>query len=226
MWGELEAGWIPVCWLTLLLPTARLHFGEAFLLCLFSRLACVNPTLDFMAWPQRSRTVRPLLARELSLCDYKPSLIQALFFCDVAGERLMGWKKTLAQRYGSRSPRCLCLLELGVLRLLSPLLALTFVAGPVATVCTFWHISQTLNQWCPVSFCRKPTGVWPWIWESNQRKFRKVFSLEKPLKNVENRWNDKVMDRIRKISKVFDGKTSFCGSVLNADHRLSYCTSH
>lgn len=46
-----------------------------------------------------------LLARKLSLCDYKPPLIQALFFCGVAGERLMGWKKTLAQRYGSRSPR-------------------------------------------------------------------------------------------------------------------------
>lgn len=130
----------------------------------FSRLACVNPTLDFMAWAQRSRTVRPLLARKLSLCDYKPPLIQALFFCGVAGERLMGWKKTLAQRYGSRSPRCFCLLELNVLGLLSPLLALTFVIGPVTTVCTFWYISQCLNQ-CLVSFCRKQTGIWPWIWD-------------------------------------------------------------
>lgn len=31
-------------------------------------------------------------------------------FCGVASERLMGWKKTWAQRSGSRSPLCLCLL--------------------------------------------------------------------------------------------------------------------
>lgn len=135
MWGELQAGQIPVCWLTLTLRLYCRTLGKHFIVSVgFSRPACVNPTLDFMAWAQRSRTVRPLLARELSLCDYKPPLIQALFFCGVAGERLMGWKKTLAQRYGSRSPRCLCLLELSVLRLLSPLLALTFVIGPVVLI--------------------------------------------------------------------------------------------
>lgn len=168
MWGELQAGQIPVCWLTLTLRLYCCTLGKHFIVSVgFSRPACVNPTLDFMAWAQRSRTVRPLLAREPSLCDYKPPLIQALFFCGVAGERLMGWKKTLAQRYGSRSPRCLCLLELSVLRLLSPLLALTFVIGPVTTVCAFWYISQSLNHWCPVSFCGKQTGIWPWIWEQS-----------------------------------------------------------
>ncbi len=43
-------------------------------------------------------------------------------FCGVASERLMGWKKTLAQRYGSRSPLCFCLFERAALALLSPLL--------------------------------------------------------------------------------------------------------
>lgn len=55
--------------------------GKYFILSVgFSRLACVNPTLDFTARAQRSGTVRPPLVGELSLCDYRPLLVQALFF--------------------------------------------------------------------------------------------------------------------------------------------------
>lgn len=42
-------------------------------------------------------------------------------FCGVASKRLMGWKKTLAQRYGSCSPLCFCLFECTALTLFSPL---------------------------------------------------------------------------------------------------------
>lgn len=42
-------------------------------------------------------------------------------FCGVASKRLMGWKKTLAQRYGSCSPLCFCLFECAALTLFSPL---------------------------------------------------------------------------------------------------------
>lgn len=109
----------------------------------------------------------------------------------------MGWKKTLAQRYGSRSPRCLCLLELSVLRLLSPLLALTFVIGPVTPVCAFLYMSQCLNQWRPVSFYGTKTGIWPGIWESNlcdvqsrqiRESRRKYFHLRINTFKVKQQW--------------------------------------
>lgn len=109
----------------------------------------------------------------------------------------MGWKKTLAQRYGSRSPRCLCLLELSVLRLLSPLLALTFVIGPVTPVCTFLYRSQCLNQWRPVSFYGTKTGIWPGIWGSNlcdvqsrqiRESRRKYFHLRINTFKVKQQW--------------------------------------
>lgn len=68
---------------------------------------------------RRSGTVRPPLAS--LVCVITAPFSSRRCFCGVASERLMGWKKTLAQRYGSRSPLCLCLLERATLAVSSTL---------------------------------------------------------------------------------------------------------
>lgn len=54
LWGELQAGWIPARWLTGAAPDCIA--GKYFILSVgFSRLACVNPTLDFSRPGHRGR---------------------------------------------------------------------------------------------------------------------------------------------------------------------------
>lgn len=89
---------------------------------------------------RRPGTVSQLLAS--LVCVITAPFSSRPCFCDVASERLMGWKKTLAQRYGSCSPLCFCLLECAAPHPFLP--SLTLSLSPF--YCEFMHLSYSVKE--------------------------------------------------------------------------------